>query len=345
MREVRLMKNSTFCASIFGDCATRIASDSKWGMLLSLIEASNNKIVPIGNQAAEFYIAIDHSKRHFTDIEDLIPMKKRILILREPRTVRPDQYRARIALRYGTILSCAPHMDTNFATHTYLDGYISLLNQQNENIKSVRGSICMINENKFSLHLMSKYSLRQKALEMLAENGISIDVAGRNWQRGYFFYFIEQMKSVLMLINARSRIDFHHLRCPISKKLIHGINFKGYVENQREFLGQYNFVLIIENDFSFPTEKIFNAIEAGCIPIYFGPAIVEKELPSNSYLRITHIDQLVDLVRIIESLSITAIHTISDFGQFWIRSDPAQTRWTEWASINSIWQQLKAIYS
>jgi hypothetical protein len=339
------MKDSTFCASIFGDCAMRIASDSKWGMLLTLIESSNNKIVPIGNEAAEFYIAIDHSQKNLADIEDLIPMKNRILILREPRTIRPDQYRSRIAQSYGTILSCAPQMDKNFATHTYLDGYISLSIQQNINIRSVRESICMINENKFSLHLMSKYSLRQKALEKLAETGISIDVAGRNWERGYLFYFIEQFKSVLMLINARSRIDFHQLRSPISKKLIHRINFIGYVENQREFLSRHNFVLIIENDFSFPTEKIFNAIDAGCIPIYFGPAIVEEELPSNSYLRITHIDQLVGLLRITESLSMTEIHRMSEFGQLWIRSDSALTRWTEWASINSIWQQLEAIYS
>ena len=48
--------------------------------------------------------------------------------------------------------------------------------------------------------------------------------------------------------------------------------FKGIISNKDEILSKYRFCLVIENmsEKSFITEKIFHAINTGCVPIYLG---------------------------------------------------------------------------
>jgi hypothetical protein len=44
-------------------------------------------------------------------------------------------------------------------------------------------------------------------------------------------------------------------------------------------MSKYKFALVIENDRSFISEKLFDALFAGCVPIYVGPSLNSLSLP------------------------------------------------------------------
>jgi hypothetical protein len=42
---------------------------------------------------------------------------------------------------------------------------------------------------------------------------------------------------------------------------------------------RYKFALVIENELSYMSEKLFDAFFAGCIPIYVGPNVANYKIP------------------------------------------------------------------
>jgi alpha(1,3/1,4) fucosyltransferase len=63
--------------------------------------------------------------------------------------------------------------------------------------------------------------------------------------------------------------------------------FKGKIENKIDCLKSYKFCVAYENGKEIPgyiTEKIFNAFEAGCIPIYWGASNINDYIPQNCFI-------------------------------------------------------------
>jgi hypothetical protein len=57
------------------------------------------------------------------------------------------------------------------------------------------------------------------------------------------------------------------------------------VDDKFEFTSQYAVALVIENESTYVSEKLLEAIQAGCIPVYVGPEISEEWLPRDLYVR------------------------------------------------------------
>ena len=57
-------------------------------------------------------------------------------------------------------------------------------------------------------------------------------------------------------------------------------NYLGEAVNKVEVMSDYKFALVIENDQSFVSEKLFDALFAGCVPIYVGANLDFLNLPS-----------------------------------------------------------------
>ena len=50
-------------------------------------------------------------------------------------------------------------------------------------------------------------------------------------------------------------------------------------------ISRHHTAIVIENDLSKLTEKIFDALYAGCVPVFVGPEIQEHVIPSDLYFR------------------------------------------------------------
>lgn len=125
--------------------------------------------------------------------------------------------------------------------------------------------ICMINSNQISFHKNQLYNLRR-----LCVGGISkVDLFGNGWDLTVPKKFLIATKSLLFMILSLNLIrvegTFDYLfRTPRNL---------GPVKDKLATMSKYRFALIIENTADYISEKLYDALIAGCIPIYVGPQI------------------------------------------------------------------------
>jgi len=321
--------STTVAISIFGECATKVDPTSRWGIFSTQLRVFNIEIVSINSPIIDQYISIDHSKKNLKLVRNKVKRQNRFLILRESRSVMPDQFKLRVIKKYKYIFSCAKSFDNKLATHYYQDGFLSSIRYENYSQSRPIKTICVINENKFSLHKSANYSFRQHAIGQVIKSDFEITVAGKNWDQGYVHYAIQQLKGITFLAKNLLLFDFRKLRKPFRKIESKQCNLVGFVDDKISFMNGFRYALIIENDNYRPTEKIFDALTAGCIPIYFGPIFSEDEIPSNIYIRIESPKRFAETIKILSVALESDYTSMRDRGHAWISSVETYERWSE----------------
>ena len=61
--------------------------------------------------------------------------------------------------------------------------------------------------------------------------------------------------------------------------------YQGISLNKQDTLSKYQYALVIENSFEFFSEKFFDALVAGCIPIYVGVDLEKFQIPEHLYIK------------------------------------------------------------
>ncbi len=291
----------------------------------------------------DHFISLDHSKKNLKLVRSKVGPENRYLVLRESRSVMPDQFKSRVIKKYKYIFSCARSFDHEIATHYYNDGFLTSksysINSQSRPVKS----ICMINENKFSLHKSANYSFRQHAIKQIMKSEFKITVAGRNWDQGYIHYAIQQLKSIVFLLKNFTVFDIRKMRKPFRKIESKKCNFLGFIDDKITFMNGFRYALIIENDNYRPTEKIFDALMAGCIPIYFGPEFAGDEIPSDIFIRIESPNKFANLLKMLEDVPESDYTSMRDRGQAWISSVETYERWSENQLMSGLSSRINAL--
>lgn len=80
--------------------------------------------------------------------------------------------------------------------------------------------------------------------------------------------------------------------------------YRGFVENKRQKLKGYKFVFTFENAI-FPgyiTEKVFDAMFAGCVPVYFGAPDIDKYIPRDCFIDYRNFSNLRDLYQFLSNM-------------------------------------------
>jgi hypothetical protein len=128
----------------------------------------------------------------------------------------------------------------------------------------------LINENKFSLVPGELYGLRARVIRDSRFWAEPLQVAGKNWTRGLVWTLAKQLGAFLEVIKAGLTPDVSRLRFPIGKT---AARFLGRVESEIDFLRSLEIALVIENEPSYVSEKLTNAMIAGCQIVYVGPSL------------------------------------------------------------------------
>lgn len=324
-----------------GKCATKITEVGRWESFIDAIKKSGYVTRPVSATSVSRFIAIDHSWKHLLTIRKQVPKMHRVLVLREGPVVRPDQYYKIVLKRYGAIYSCSSVAVSGVRLIPYTDGFLPRqgkigLKQSNES-----HSLCIVNTNKFSLHPLSNYSFRQKVIAAAAAAGFAVSIAGAGWSLKFRGYIFQQVKSALDSMIRFGPIDIKQFRKPLHTHITTKISIHGFVSDHISFMKDHDFALVIENDSSRITEKIFDAVHAGCIPIYFGPDMTDMELPTNLYVRIDPNRDLVEQFMSFSKLSKEQREDIRQQGQIWITKESTFQRWSEVASMENLWDRIE----
>ena len=256
--------------------------------------------IPSDNSKSDFFIGINHNKRTYKEFISQGGSSDRAALIRlEPPSVFPAQYGEAIQEYYGIVMTlgslrgisnkseflCWPYVVVAnpqkplpneftlnqhrlFALEHHLSDFNSWLNRKNE--------IVLIAANKVSPAREEQYSTRRKYARNLQAHQLKI--YGEFWN-----------ESLLKQVEHRARVLIFSLRngyFPNLKNLYGNLHWRypsaqGPIAEKKLALENSRFSLVIENDSSYVSEKLFDAMMHGTIPIYLGPDLSLTGIPSN----------------------------------------------------------------
>lgn len=149
------------------------------------------------------------------------------------------------------------------------------------------------------------YSKRIEAMAALEKLGV-IDLYGRGWAK----------------LKARTSLWWPYIK---NRKTLLSI-YKGACDSKYEVLSQYEFCLCFENMAmrGYVTEKIFDCLYAGTIPLYWGASDIETLIPADAYIDCRKFSSWEDLFHSIEIMSPAMIEKMRSNGKAFISSPQGQ---------------------
>lgn len=184
----------------------------------------------------------------------------RVLLRFEPEVVNPIGYTKTFESRFDAIIQVgrAPGQ-TGF--NLPWPQQICQYSEAQELGGRIQNEFPIINANKISLIPGELYSLRRH----LARHIPGVIIFGNGWGSNFRKRLRPLLAAALMALVVR-KFQFAALKYWFSKYP----NWQGATEDKHSTLSKYRTVLVIENSRDFLSEKLFDAWNAGCIPVYVG---------------------------------------------------------------------------
>jgi len=144
------------------------------------------------------------------------------------------------------------------------------------------------------------YSKRIEAMVHLAKQG-AVDLYGRGWDRWF-------SRSSMWMPYWKNRTKLLSI-------------YKGPCESKFEVLSRYEFSLCFENMTmdGYMTEKLFDCLYSGCIPIYYGAPDVTNYIDPSIYIDFTAFNNEDELFTHVMSLPQTSIDEMKRNGRQFIQ--------------------------
>ncbi len=218
---------------------------------------------------AELVLYSDMPKRLPSEQE----IHKSVLLIYESELIRPDNWESKKHAHFSKIMTWhndyvdnKKYFKFNF-THTGQAKFLKF-HEKKKFLTLIAGN----HSNKHSLEL---YSQRLAAIKFYEKQYSEIfDFYGMGWDK----YTFKGPK----LWRGLNKIPF--LRNALGKKWK---NYKGKVASKTETFKNYKFSVCFENAHSIPgyiTEKIFDSLVAGCIPVYWGAPDINDYVPESCFI-------------------------------------------------------------
>ena len=265
------------------------------------------------------------------------------LVCLEPYAVYPSQYSAKILDLYSAIYAPGnptfkdssghflpwPYEATANPLKPY-DGGRSLRSHVEENALHGLFSygnwvnrdcfVTLINANKVSPVKKENYGLRRVYAHVLPENLLA--VYGDLWASSISKKVIHRLMVLLFALKSGYIPKIFSIYGNLHWKYR---SAKGPLENKQLTLQSSKFSIIIENDSSYISEKLIDALINGCIPIYFGPKNIDSIIPRETYLELPKNPD--DLIPMLENLSEKEIRNLLGNIQMFVTSEEFTLRW------------------
>ena len=194
------------------------------------------------------------------------------LIRQEPRVVRPQNYRPDFLSQMSFVIDVgrppsSPTLRVNWPQNWNLD-----ILQQSQSDSAVRiDKVAMVNRNLMSFVDGEMYSLRR----LLVQKSSEIEVWGMGWEMPFINRAIRVIEELLIPLRHGFPVKLSSTKGWFKSP----ISFKGPSEDKLATLSNYKYSLVIENSLEYMSEKLFDSLFAGTLPIYVGPNPKEFGIP------------------------------------------------------------------
>jgi len=247
-------------------------------------------------------IFINYNKKSYKKYKELgKDLSNLVLIRLEPLAIFPAQYRKSVESKFKLIIDPGKlstlNLESDFLGWPYkynlnpstpnsndpnLDDILSQVIAEGlfdyENWDKRKNKIVLIAANKVSPTFNSNYKLRRKIAKQMT--AFEIDVFGDLWNSSLKKKIVHRIVIGLSALKVGYFPNLIELYGSLFTKYK---NYRGAPEDKHLIIRKYKYSLVIENSSSYCSEKLFDAVINGSIPIYVGPKNTELFLPDNLY--------------------------------------------------------------
>lgn len=156
-----------------------------------------------------------------------------------------------------------------------------------------RKLVTMVNSNKYSDHPLQQYSERREAVLFFQEHCPSqFDLYGSHWDRSVIRYMANRLPVVKY--NERGfprkverKLGIETVIAWFLGERCYSKSYKGWTANPYQTISKYRFCIVYECTGGMNgavSDKIFDAFQAGCVPIYLGATNIPEIIPVNTFI-------------------------------------------------------------
>lgn len=190
--------------------------------------------------------------------------------------------------------------------------------------REARKFMLMINANKLPrLDVRELYTERLRAIEFF-DRYDEIDLYGVGWEGPPFRLGATRMPATLRRLDRAARIRWQRVRPPsdaIWKAVRHA--YRGPVASKARAMSEYTFAICFENMVleGWVTEKIFDCLFCGTVPVYLGAPDIERWVPPECFIDMRRFGGYNELREYLHQLSPTEIAAFREAGREYVRSE------------------------
>lgn len=211
---------------------------------------------------SDVHISIDPRLRSRND-------NKTIAIYSEPRSTRPDLYKKSRRKNFLGEIANSPERAKKLGLANWISLPTLSINAGVWPTSRVSRS-CMVVGHKFSASKHSNYSLRRKVIKLDEYNENKIDVYGVDWLDPLWLQAQRRVYAARVQLKDLSNFSIRELT---SEYFLAPHNYKGVMKSDMSTISKYETAVIIENESDYISEKVWNCLAWGTVPIYVGPKL------------------------------------------------------------------------
>ena len=252
---------------------------------------------------ADYFVSINHNPVAYKEFMARGGGISHTALIRvEPDVVFPGQYRFNVEKRYKYVVTPGA-VNSNFRSDFSVNWpysihsnpakpmglglslfeYVTMPDFRNrfriENWSKRKNKFVLIAANKVSPINASNYSVRRGYASK--SNPQILDVYGVLWGDPLLKKIRHRAGVLKAAITSRIVPSFVAIYGDLFRKYV---NFIGEAHDKHEVAQNYKYALVIENSHNYISEKVIDALMAGCIPLYIGADLKLSSIPSDLFL-------------------------------------------------------------
>ena len=242
-----------------------------------------------------------------------------VLVRQEPSVVRPQNYRADYLKHMSLVIDVGR---SPFASKSRINWpqRWTLEHLESPNVSSSEriDRFAIINANKMSFVKGELYSLRR----ITAQKSSDIDVWGFDWDMRWFRRATKAFEELLIPLKHGFGIKPTAIKGWFKAPL----SFMGTSKDKLSTLASYKYALVIENSIEYMSEKLFDSLFAGTLPIYVGPNPVDFGIPQ--FVAIHSKPDIDSIMKAIEQARTIDLESWRSSVQSWLKSEGVEQAWS-----------------
>ena len=319
--------------SLFGSNVTNF--QERWGIFADNLTGLKQSHSRKWDSSCSAIVFIDFTEKDYADLLISPIAGPKILILVEPPAVNPFQYNQKILKIFNKIYSFSIETANEYGAQ-YIPFMTPTRNWvQRRKISAEKPKFGLLAANKNSVHPKSQYWLRRKVVTDLSHKNLNFSFAGPSWEKNRFSETIEDFRLLRYHRSINSPYDLHNLRFGHRKPSLR--NFKGKVASKEEYVRDLDVEICIENCQDELSEKIFDSLQIGNVPVYVGVDLSKYGI-SNDVAFIPPRNPK-DFFDFLTSLSLPEINEKREYGYQWWKLN--HQKWSETENLSRFASEVR----